>query len=336
MNFTRITPYNQHPRVISEIYERIPYQAAIGLDDNLARYGVNALYIPVIEKLTAGTSVRTAQTWASTKDDVQIEFGQRVMPYYEIFGSYSVTSQETASYDANGMAFSPDTLKENVIYQTFAQRKAHIALFGADVNQGIFYTNTNVIPLPNDSDGQNKLGNYNPADLFTFLLTQIGDMNSAGYGTIIPITLVAPIEAINAFRLKIVPLNSLQQSGGGTDTVASGTNDIMKDVFGNYEITYVPCSYMKGKGTAGVDSMLFIAPVVNHLLPTDKNETNALNAEGVINTMYANTVMDSMRELVVKRDPEIQSVYRVNFSHLTTPAALTRTAASVRIDYEFA
>ena len=120
-------------------------------------------------------------------------------------------------------------------------RRAHMTFFGADASeaQGLFNASSETTSLPADSGSNSTLTTYIPGELMEFLVAQIRAISDLSYNMLKPIKIVAPWNAINYLKGKVVPLTSYQEKGAGTSSIAKVFENIVYDMNG-MQVEFVP------------------------------------------------------------------------------------------------
>ncbi len=333
MNFERIFPHAVAKGIVKKLYESIDYNAAIGKRTNWGSRGVDVLYHMMADEISANTVVGNSSIW---RRDIPANDGtlkQMAIPYYKVQTSYTVDADSEAHFEKLDLGISEQEFKRAISIQSMGMRRAHIVFFGADATekQGLFNASSETTALPADSASNTKLTTYIPGELLDFLVAQIRKISDLSYNMLKPITIVAPIDAINYLRSKIVPLTNYQEKGAGTSSIAKVFENIVYDMNG-INVKLVPCSYMKGKGSGSKDVMLIIAPGIE-VKEEEMGSTAYFNNVGQDD--YVNTFMDDALEFQEYPNPEIDEVRKTVFTSIYTPAYSVRADAIRSIEYTY-
>lgn len=334
MNFERIFPHAKAPGIIGKLYESIEYNAVIGKKTNHGSLGDDVLYVMLADNISANTVVGGSSIWRKDIPKNDGTLRQMAVPYYGVETSFTVNDKEKAKFEKLGVGKSLVEFKKIISLQAMAQRRAHITFFGADAseNQGLFNAASETTSLPADSASNNKLTTYIPGELMEFLVSQARELGNLSYNMLKPIVIVAPIDAINYIRSKIVPLTSYQEKGAGTSSIAKIFENVVYDMNG-LNVKLVPCSYMKGKGTGNTDVMLIVAPGVE-IPEEDRDSTGYFNTVGADD--YVNTFIDDALEYEEYQNPPVYKLDEYVMESIYTPAYTVRADAIRAIEYNYA
>ena len=331
-NFKRIIPSATMPELIAPFYEYIDYNAVIGKKTNYGQKGDDVLYYMKVDAISANTVVGGSSMWRNdiVKNDGAIS--QRAVPYYKVDSSYTTDDYSEAKWGRLGLNVSEKEFKEKITLQAMAQRRAHITFFGADAseNQGLFNAASETVALPTDSGSHTTLVDYIPGELLEFLISQIREVANLSYNMLKPIVIVAPINAINYIKTKIVPYTNYFENAG-TIPVSNVIDSIVINLNG-MSVKFVPCSYMAGKGTGNKDVMLIIAPGTD-IEEGGKEDTNYFNSISSSNSV--NTFMDDIINLQTYDNPIINQVFEKVYTSIYTPAYTVREDAVRAIEYTY-
>lgn len=333
MNFDRIVPFAADPNIASILFESIDYNAVIGKRTNYGSRGTDFLYKIIADTISGNTVVGGPSIWNNNIPKNDGTFRQISIPYYKVQTSYTVTIDEEAKFNLLMSNKSLIDFKKSISLQAMAQRRGHIVFFGADAseNQGLFNAASETTSLPTDSGSHTTLTTYIPGELVEFLVSQVRAVSDLSYNMLRPTVIVAPINAINYIKSKIVPLTSYQEKGAGTSSIAQVFENVVYDMNG-MKVQFVPCSYMAGKGSGSKDIMLFVNPGVE-VKEEDRNSTayfNNFNNSGKINTF-----MDDAIEYEEWPNPEINRCKEWGMESIYTPAYTVRASAITALEYTY-
>lgn len=332
-NLRRLFPHSVIPNVFSKLFENIEYQKAFGLKSKYGTRGVDALYGLTIDNVSSAATVGTASTWMNNEHKNEATIGQLEAPYYKIKSAFQTTADSEAKFSLSGGNISEQELKRAITFQAMAQRKAYISFFGVGKKEGLFNQAGTTSTLPQDSEAATKLSSYIAGELLEFLAGEIRAIQNLSYNMLKPLVIVAPLDAINYLKSKVVPLTNYQQKGAGTDSIANALENIVYDMNG-LKVEFVSCSYLKGKGTGGKDAMLLIAPgITDEDLGVDRESTAYLNK--VIQNNNINTLIDEALPLTETTNPSINGVNSWFVEHITTAGICVRAEAIRKIEYEY-
>ena len=334
MNFERIFPHAKAPGIIGKLYESIEYNAVIGKRTNYGTRGDDVLYVTLADEISANSVVGGSSIWRKDIPKNDGTLRQMAVPYYEVQTSFTTNINEEAKFDKLGVGKSLVEFKKIISLQAMAQRRAHITFFGADAseNQGLFNAASETTSLPADSASNDKLTTYIPGELMEFLVSQARELGNLSYNMLKPIVIVAPIDAINYIRSKIVPLTAYQEKGAGTSSIAKIFENVVYDMNG-LNVKLVPCSYMKGKGASNTDVMLIVAPGVE-IPEEDRDSTGYFNTVSAHD--YVNTFIDDALEYEEYQNPEMYQSHEWVMNSIYTPAYTVRADAIRAIEYNYA
>lgn len=331
-NLKRIFPNVVDPAVASKLYENIEYKKALGKITHYGKRGVDAWYKLMLDQVSSVTTVSGGSTWLNNQAKNEASISQLEATYHKISAGIQTTRDSEAKFELMGGNISEYELKKAITFQAMAQRKAYLTFFGTKNGEGLYNQATTTTTLPQDSNSQSKLSSYVPSELLDFLAEEIRKVQNVSYNMLRPITIVAPIEAINYLKSKIVPLGDFQQKGAGTDTVAGVLGKIVYELNG-LQIEFVSCSYLKGRGTGSKDVMLLIARGVEDTNGGDRESTAYLN--NVMKDNNINTMMDEALPLTETTNPEINGVKSWFVEHIITAGICLRKEAIRKIEYEY-
>jgi hypothetical protein len=330
-NLKRIFPNAVLPNVFGKLFENIEYKKAIGLNSKHGSRGVDALYGLTIDNVSSAATVGTASTWMNNEHKNEATIGQIEAPYYKIKSAFQTTVDSEAKFSKMGGNISEVDLKRALTFQAIAQRKAYLTFFGANKKEGLFNQAGTTSALPADSAGATKMSSYIAGELLEFVASEIRAIQNLSYNMLKPLVIVAPLDAINYLKSKVVPLTNYQQVGAGTGTVAQALENIIFDMNG-LQIEFVSCSYLKGKGTSGKDVMLFIAPGITDE-QLGKDSTAYLNS--AVQNNNVNTLMDEGLPLTETTNPSVNGVNSWFVEHITTAGICVRAEAIRKLEYEY-
>ena len=333
-NLQRIFPNTSLPGVLSKKYEDIKYAKALGnITKNGAR-GIDAVYKLVLDNNSSNTNVGTASTWMNNMPKNNASISQIEAAYYKIASSIQTTADSEAKFGHLNAGISEYELLKAITFQAMAQRKAYMTFFGANPNkkEGLFNNVGETTSLAQDSATNSTLTAYTPGELLEALAGEIRAIQNLSYNMLKPIVIVAPLDAINYLKSRVVPLTNYQQKGAGTDTVAGTLESIVYDMNG-LQLEFVSCSYLKGKGTGGKDVMLFVAPGITEE-EMGRDSTAYLNS--VLKDNYINTLMDEALPLTETINPSINGVNSWFVEHIITPGIVLRSEAIRALEYTYA
>lgn len=330
-NLKRLFPNAVLPNVFSKLFENIEYQKTLGMQSKHGARGIDALYGLTIDNISSSATVGTASTWMNNEHKNEATIGQIEAPYYKIKSAFQTTADSEAKFGRMGGNISEVELKRAITFQAMAQRKAYLTFFGANKKEGLFNSAGTTSSLPADTAGATKLSSYIAGELLEFLAGEIRTIQNISYNMLKPLVIVAPLDAINYLKSKVVPLTNYQQKGAGTDSVASALESIIFDMNG-LQVEFVSCSYLKGKGTSGKDVMLLIAPGLTDE-ELGRDSTAYLNS--AIKNNDVNTFMDEGLPLTETTNPSINGVNSWFVEHITTAGICVRQEAIRKIEYEY-
>ena len=333
MNFERIFPHAVDPDVAPILYEPIDYNAAIGKRTNYGELGVDVLYKMLVDNVSGNTVVGGSSVWRNDIVKNDGSFRQMAIPYYSVQTSFDINAKEEAKFAKIMPSKSIVDFKKSVSVQAMAQRRAYIVFFGADASeaQGLFNASSETVSLPEDSASHSTLTSYIPGELLEFLVSQIRVVSDLSYNMLRPTVIVAPINAINFLKSKIVPLTNYQEKGAGTSSVAQVFENVVYDMNG-MKVQFVPCSYMAGKGAGNTDVMLIINPGVE-VKEENRDSTAYFNNFG--NNGYVNTFMDDALELQEYQNPAMYQCTEWVMESIYTPGYTVRADAIRSIEYKY-
>ena len=334
-NMKRIFPNVVLPGVVSKLYEKIDYKKVLGDITKQGARGIDAVYKLVLDNTSSNTNVGTASTWMNNIAKNEASLSQIEAAYYKIMSSIQTTTDSEAKFEQIGADISEYELKKAITFQAMAQRKAHITFFGANPNgkEGLFNNVSETTALPQDSGTNETLTSYIPGELLDTLASEIRQIQNLSYNMLKPLVIVAPLNAINYLKSKVVPLADYQQKGAGTSSIADTLGDIVYDMNG-LRIEFVACSYLAGKGTSGKDVMLFVAPgITQEEAESGKDSTAYLN--NVLKDNYINTIMDEALPLTETINPSINGVNSWFVEHIITPGIFLRSEAIRALEYSY-
>ena len=333
MNFERIFPHAIDTDVVPILYEPIDYNAGIGKRTNYGELGVDVLYKMLVDNISANTVVGGSSVWRNdiVKNDGSLR--QMAIPYYSVQTSYTVNPKEEAKFSKIMPSKSIYDFKNSISLQAMGQRRGHIVFFGADAseNQGLFNASSETVSLPADSASHNTLKSYIPGELLEFLVDQIRAVSDLSYNMLRPTVIVAPINAINYIRSKIVPLTNYQEKGAGTSSIAQVFENVVYNMNG-MNVKLVSCSYMAGKGTGDTDVMLIINPGVE---VKEEEKGSAAYFNNFNKSGYINTFMDDALELKQYQNPPMYEAIETVMESIYTPGYTVRADAIRSIEYKY-
>ena len=332
-NLRRIFPNVALPGVLSKLYEKIDYKKALGDITKHGERGVDAVYKLVLDNNSSNTAVGTASTWMNNMPKNEASVSQLEAAYYKIGSSIQTTADSEAKFLKLQAGISEYELLKAISFQAMAQRKAYMTFFGANPNkkEGLFNNVGETTALPEDSGKNATLTSYIPGELLEALAGELRAIQNLSFNMLKPLVIVAPLDAINYLKSKVVPLTNYQQKGAGTDSVAGTLESIVYDMNG-LQLEFVSCSYLKGKGNGGKDVMLFIAPGITQE-EMGKDSTAYLN--DVLKDNYINTLMDEALPLTETINPSINGVNSWFVEHIITPGIVLRSDAIRALEYQY-
>lgn len=332
MNFERIFPHASAPGLIQKLYEPIKYNAVIGKKTKYGSRGDDVLYRMKVEEISANSVVGGSSTWRKDIPKNDGVLGQMAIPYYKVQSSFTTNIDEETKFSKLGIGKSIIEFKKAITLQAMAQRRAHITFFGADAseNQGLFNASSETVVLPADSGNNTELSSYIPSELFDFLVSQVREVSNLSYNMLKPIVIVAPINAINYLKSKLIPVSSYIKDSSSL-TIAQVFENVIYDMNG-MNVEFVPCSYMAGKGSGNKDVMLIVAPGVE-AEAEDRDSTAYFNSFS--SDDFVNTFIDDALEYEEYQNPEINQAKEWVMTSIYTPAYTVRADAIRSIEYEY-
>lgn len=330
-NLKRIFPNVVKQGIVSRVYEDVDYKKTIGKKTNLGRRGVEVMYQLTLDKITADSTVGNATLWRNDIPENNGVLGQYSVPYYKIQSKFSTDVDSRAKFDELGAGISEVEFKEKITLQAINQRIAYSTFMGFENKQGLFNQAGLTTPLPQDTNHTETLTGYIPGELLEFLVGQLRDMMTISYNSLKPIVIVAPQDAINFLKTKIVPLTDYQFKGAGTGAISNVMNEVVYELNG-LKVEFVECSYMKGIGTGSKDVMLFIAPGMERF-DADRDSTALMNTVSPEDTV--NTFRDFALELEVFQNPTINQKDEKVYTTICTPAYTVRQDAIRVVEYQY-
>lgn len=333
-NLQRLFPNVALPGVVSRLYEKIDYKKVLGDISKNGERGIDAAYKLVLDNNSSNTVVGTGSTWMNNMPKNNASVSQIEAAYYKIASSIQTTADSEAKFGHLNAGISEYELLKAITFQAMAQRKAYMTFFGANPNgkEGLFNNVSETTALPQDSATNATLTAYIPGELLEALASEIRAIQNLSYNMLKPIVIVAPLDAINYIKSKVVPLTNYQQKGAGTDSVANALENIVYDMNG-LQLEFVSCSYLKGKGNGGKDVMLFIAPGITNEEMEGRDSTAYLN--DILKDNYVNTLMDEALPLTETINPSINGVNSWFVEHIITAGIVLRSDAVRALEYQY-
>ena len=333
MNFQRIFPHAKSPNLIQKLYERINYNAVIGKRTKYGSRGDDVLYVTKVEEISMNSVVGGSSIWRRDIPKNDGVLGQMAIPYYKVQSSFTVNRDDEEKFSKLGINKSLFEFKKQITIQSMNIRRAHMTFFGADAfeAQGLFNASSETTSLPADSGSNSTLTTYIPGELMEFLVAQIRAISDLSYNMLKPIKIVAPLNAINYLKGKVVPLTSYQEKGAGTSSIAKVFENIVYDMNG-MQVEFVPCSYMAGKGSGNKDVMLIVAPGTEVEV---ENRDSTAYFNGFSEDDFINTFYDEALEYEEYMNPEMYQVKEQISTSILTPGYCVRDDSIRSIEYTY-
>jgi hypothetical protein len=324
---TRIVPNSVIPGLVAPIFQKIPFRKFLAEVTRFGARGVDILYQTTVSRINTPTTI--GQQWRGDVDAVGFSLSQLGFPYYTIMARQEYTPNDESKFELTVPGVGLKKFQADLCEQGIYQRLHYATLFGFDSSQGIATNGTNT-SMPNDTSAHSTVQTYIVAELMASIAR--GVMN-ATYGMAKPTVITAPLNMINYLQSIIVPLTSYQMPGAGVDSVAGTLKRIISEWLGVGPITWVPDNALAGKGTAGKDLILFIAPGLSEQEAGQPENTN-LVADN-LKQNYRNTFMDMVDGLKEFQNPQVNGINSSIYSVQTTPGCLIRPEALVAVSYTF-
>lgn len=327
---TRIAPHSLIPGVLTPIFQKVPFRDMLAETTKFGKRGDDILYQPVVSRINTPTTI--GQQWRGNIDAVDYSISQLSFPYYTIMTRQEFDPNQEAKFEHLVAGTSLQAFLDNLCKQGIYQREHYAALFGFDANQGIAKTGTNT-SLPNDSSSNSTVQTYIVNELLTKLAGYARAVMNATYGMAKPTVVVAPVNMINYLKSTVIPLTNYQMPGAGVDSIAGAYNRIIAEWLGVGKIEFIADNALTGKGTAGKDLILFIAPGLSAQEIKTEENTNLVAEEMTQN--HRNTFMDVVDGLKEFPNPVINGIKSKLMSLQTTSGALLRPEAVYAVSYTF-
>lgn len=332
MLVSRINPSVVVPGLLVPQTQKVNFEAYIGEKLQLTDEADEMLYFMTANNINSETSV--GQQWGQELTNQSYSLGQIGMPLYRISAYVEYNKDEQGKFEKLSNGVSLPQFLENLAKQGINQRKHQGILFGFDgsLKQGIT-ANATVTSMPADSQGHNKVTEYDAAEFVDFLAELIRSAMNSTYGMAKPTIVASSVQMINYISSVIVPfLNSA--NNGGIDSIKGLFSRIAVDWLGVGKVEFIADDRLKGVATGNKDAILIIAPGLSSQdkLPADVNQ----NLVGDMNGISYNTVYDAGVGLVKMNRPEDFGIVSSMLTYKMTPGATLRNEAVIYCSAQYA
>lgn len=330
---TRISPSVVIPGLLVPNVQQVPFEKYVGHKTNYGSLGKEQAYITIVSNINSETQV--GQQWGSQMAKQTYTLGQLGVPYYrvEAYVEYNVDEQAKFEELSNGVAL-PDFL-ENLAKQGINQRRHQAILYGFDssngLNQGIL-ANATQLNLPADSNNKQKLTEYDPMEMQSFLSLVVRRAMDTTYGMAKPCVIASSQRVINYLSSTIIPLVNSQKDGAGVDTIRGLFNRVVSEWLGVGAVEFVADATLEGTAAGGKDRIVFIAPGLDTQTSED---VEGVNLVGQLNSINYNTWYDSAEGLMRFDAPPSMGTYGCKYTMKLTPGVTLRSEAVQVVDIAY-
>jgi hypothetical protein len=327
---TRIVPSSVIPGLVAPIFQKVPFRKYLAEVTRFGARGVDILYQTRVSRINTPTTI--GQQWRGDVDAVGFSLSQLGFPYYTIMARQEYTPNDESKFELTIPGVGLKQFQADLCEQGIYQRLHYATLYGFDSDQGIAKNGTNT-SMPNDSGGHSTVQTYVIAELVAYLASIARGIMNTTYGMAKPAVVTAPLNMINYIQSILVPLTTYQMPGAGTDSIGGTLGRVIGEWLGIGKIDWIPNNALAGKGTAGKDLILFIAPGLSEQEAGQPENTN-LVADN-LKQNYRNTFMDMVDGLKEFPNPMMNGIASSIYSVQTTPGALIRPETLVAVSYTF-
>lgn len=333
-NLSRIWPSVTVPGLLAPINQDVDFRKYFGDITSYGEVGVDAVYYPTLEKISGMTTV--FQQWNDNLPQVDIENGQLEAKYYTIGTSVQYTDEQAGKFSKIYSGVSLDQVLDDLSKMAINQKWHFASLYGfvPEDNDGLVNNGINV-NLPADSAGADTMTGYIPAELMSFIASQIREAMNVSFGTLKPAVIAGSTRAINYIRSTVVALNQYQMQGGGVDSIAGTLGRIVGDWLGVGRVEFIADDLLMDQTGGNADKILIIAPGLGTQDEVPEQYSQYLLDDMPLNRM--NTTMDKMSNgLITTVNPVINRTVRRNKTLKTTAGIVLRSQAVRVISFNYA
>lgn len=328
---TRVAPHSMIPGLLGPIFQKVPFRETLAEVTRFGKRGDDILYQPTVSRINTPTSI--GQQWRGDVDAVGYSLSQLSFPYYTIMARQEFDPNQEAKFERLVTGIGLKAFLDKLCKQGIYQREHYACLFGFDgTSQGLVNQGT-AANLPNSSTGKSTIQTYEVPELVANLAAQARTVMTASYNMAKPTVIAGPVNFINYLQSVIVPLTTNQANGGGVQSIAGTYGKIVSEWLGVGPIKWIADDALLGKGAAGNDLVLFIAPGLSEQEAGQPENTN-LVAESLEQNMR-NTFMDMVDGLKEFTNPVVNGISSSLYSLQTTSGAVIRPEAVRAVSYTF-
>lgn len=334
MLLNRVNPSTVLPGILVPQIQSVDFEKYIGSKTNLTGMADEMLYVMTVNNINGETTV--GQQWAQELNRQSYSLGQVGLPLYRINAYSEFDKDEQAKFEKLVSGVSLPTFLENLAKQAINQRKHSAILTGFDtsLNQGILANATETV-LPADSNGKNKITEYDPAELQKALAAEVRSVMDASYGMLMPTVFVSSTRVINYLKTTIVTLLESANTNSGVDSVAGLFERVVGEWLGVGKVTFMADPLLQDVDGPGQDRILLIAPGIDpQQYPTGGADVNQ-NIVGSENSITYNTMYDAGEGLKRETRPEDFGIVSMLYTYKMTPGATLRAEAVKSISVEY-
>lgn len=288
----------------------------IGKHNRQLALGNTSATIVAVSPINTATTL--SQTWSSDREKQGYDVGQIKIPAYTINAHFEYNKKEAEIFSKNVPSMSLQELLSSFCVQAINQRLRQAVFHGLSANEGIL-NNATEFTFGSDSNSQDKLTLMDPVFVMKKLLDMINEAMSETLNRGNKIVITSSLRTINYINLTIVPLMNYQEKGGGSGTITSTIQDVVKRAFNIDCVVIVDSTFESDSG----DTLSVVIPSIDK----DTNNEFALNYAGNKDSIPENTFIDTGSGAVASLNPEINGYISGNYDMVLTPGAVLRKEA---------